>query len=152
MLEVEKSQLEIKRDNIVNRLTERYQLPSFDIKHPIENSENLPASYKEMGMDELESELARCRQKIERITDVNLSAIKEYEDLKVRFDFLEEQKNDLEQAIENLHKVIRKINRITQEKFLNTFNAINEKLEIIFPKLFNGGIRQAGDDRSEYTP
>ena len=139
MLEVEKSQLEIKRDNTVNRLTERYQQPFYEIKRRLEVTENIPASYPELIRDEMEAELSRCRKQIERITDVNLGAIKEYEELRVRFDFLEEQKADLERAIENLHKVIRKINRITQERFLKTFNAINEKLETVFPKLFNGG-------------
>ena len=139
MLEVEKSQLEIKRDNTINRLTERYHLPLYEIRRRLEITENIPASYSEMTPNEMQMELSKCHKHIERITDVNLSAIKEYEELKVRFDFLEEQKADLEQAIENLHKVIRKINRITQERFLKTFNAINEKLGIVFPKLFNGG-------------
>ena len=35
--------------------------------------------------------------------------------------------------------MIRKINRITQERFLDTFNRINEKLQEVFPSLFEGG-------------
>jgi chromosome segregation protein len=70
---------------------------------------------------------------------VNLGAIREYEQLKDRFDFLEEQRNDLVCAIEDLHKVIKKINAITQKRFLETFNLINQKLNEVFPKLFDGG-------------
>ncbi|MFC1877641.1 chromosome segregation protein SMC, partial [Thermodesulfobacteriota bacterium] len=46
---------------------------------------------------------------------------------------------DLDKAIQDLHKVIKKINRITQERFINTFNAVNEKLAEVFPRLFEGG-------------
>jgi chromosome segregation protein len=45
-----------------------------------------------------------------------------------------EQRDDLVKAIDGLHKVIRKINRITQERFLDTFNRINEKLQEVFPR------------------
>jgi chromosome segregation protein len=76
---------------------------------------------------------------LKRIGDVNLGAIKEFEELSERHDFLTAQRDDLNQAIEDLHKVIRKINRITQELFMDTFHGINEKLKEVFPKLFSGG-------------
>jgi chromosome segregation protein len=62
--------------------------------------------------------------------------------LKDRHDFLETQRADLEKALEDLHKVIRKINRITQHLFMETFTQINEKLSEVFPRLFNGGTAQ----------
>jgi chromosome segregation protein len=76
---------------------------------------------------------------LDRIGDVNLSAIKEYEEFSERHEFLTAQRDDLNQAIEDLHKVIRKINRITQELFMKTFHQINEKLKEVFPRLFSGG-------------
>ncbi len=139
MLEVEHAQLEMRRDNLIQRMTEGYHLSLSEIESRLETDSEVAANYAQMPIDEMEPELVRCRKQIERITDVNLHAIKEYDELKVRYDFLEEQKNDLERAIENLHKVIRKINRITQERFLKTFTEINEKLEVVFPRLFEGG-------------
>ena len=68
-----------------------------------------------------------------------LGAIKEYEQLKERHDFLTLQHDDLVKAVEDLHKVIRKINRITQERFSQTFEMINAKLAEVFPRLFTGG-------------
>jgi len=88
---------------------------------------------------EMEEELERCRKKIGDFTDVNLGAIKEYEQLKERFDFLSRQRDDLVKAIEDLHKVIKKINKISQERFLNTFNEVNKKIGEVFPTLFEGG-------------
>ena len=71
-----------------------------------------------------------------------MGAIKEYEQYKTRHDFLCEQQDDLNQAIEDLQTVIRKINTVTQERFLATLNLVNEKLGEVFPKLFEGGTAQ----------
>jgi chromosome segregation protein len=87
----------------------------------------------------MEDNLARLRSKIIKMEDVNLGAIKEYEQLKERFGFLSEQHDDLVKAVDDLHRVIKKINRVTQKQFLETFNAINEKLNEVFPRLFDGG-------------
>ncbi len=87
----------------------------------------------------MEEEKERLGAKISRIGDVNLGAIDEYDELKTRYDFLMEQQEDLNKAIQDLYKVIKKINRITQERFINTFNAVNEKLAEVFPRLFEGG-------------
>ncbi|MBU4318579.1 MAG: chromosome segregation protein SMC [Proteobacteria bacterium] len=139
LIEVELSQLKIRRDNISGRLGERYNRSLSQLKAEMEDQAELKAFYGSMEVSQLESALNDFRSKIEKITDVNLGAIKEYEELKQRFEFLEEQQNDLQTAIDNLHRVIRKINQITQERFVKTFNAINEKLETVFPRLFNGG-------------
>jgi len=45
-------------------------------------------------------------------------------------------------AVEDLLKVIRKINQITKKRFLNTFERVNEKLIEVFPRLFEGGTAQ----------
>jgi chromosome segregation protein len=87
----------------------------------------------------MKDKLFRIRKKIANIEDVNLGAIKEYEQHKDRFDFLNEQRDDLVKAIDDLHKVIKKINRITQERFIKTFDEINIKLNEVFPRLFQGG-------------
>ncbi|MFC1798978.1 chromosome segregation protein SMC, partial [Thermodesulfobacteriota bacterium] len=86
-----------------------------------------------------EVELSKTRDKIAKIVDVNLSAIKEYEEHKERFDFLSEQRDDLVQSVEDLHKVIAKINKITKKRFMETFELVNTKLGEVFPRLFEGG-------------
>ncbi len=136
LLEVELSQRQIKRENIVNRLNERYHngIETFRAEIEAQNQEGF-----NLTPDETEAELARCRKKIANIHDVNMGAIKEYEQLKTRYDFLCEQRDDLTQAIEDLHQVIRRINTVTQERFLTTFDQINEKLAEVFPRLFEGG-------------
>ena len=139
LIEIELSQFNIRRDTIGSRLADRYGRSLSQLKSMLAEKSELTAEYASMNTDALENALNDCKSKIEKITDVNLSAIKEYEELKVRHEFLIEQQNDLQSAIDNLHRVIRKINQITQERFLTTFHAINEKLEKVFPRLFDGG-------------
>ncbi len=140
-LEVEQSQMHMKRENVVSRIEERYQRTFAELKQMHEeilqeNREN-PESSK--TPEQLEKELARYKKLVERIGDVNLSAIKEYEQFNERHTFLTAQRDDLNQAIDDLHKVIRKINRITQDLFVKTLQNVNEKLKEVFPRLFSGG-------------
>jgi chromosome segregation protein len=75
----------------------------------------------------------------QRLGEVNLTAIKEHEALKERYEFIKNQREDLISSIESLRIAIRKINRTSLEKFNQTFQEVNEKLKQIFPILFNGG-------------
>ncbi len=144
MLELEQSQRKLKRDNIENRLIERYHTSVSKFKAEFDRISKEPEQTQKLSIDkmspaEMEEELSRLRKKIANFEDVNLGAIREYEQHKVRFDFLSEQRDDLVKALEDLQKVIRKIDKITQERFMNTFNQVNEKLSEVFPRLFEGG-------------
>ena len=139
MLELEQSQFQLKRENIANRLEERYQSPFSALKSELLQNETADKITADMTTEEMEADLSRSKEKISKIVDVNLGAIKEYEQLKERFDFLGTQRDDLLKAIEDLHKVIRKINKITQQRFMETFTQINQKLNEVFPRLFDGG-------------
>jgi chromosome segregation protein len=139
LLELEISRMTLKQDNIQSRLTETYHQPFAEIRGEAAATAD---TEEQLSSEDMETELIRLRAKIVKIGDVNLEAISEYEALKTRFDFLETQRQDLNQAIDDLHKLIHKINRVTQERFMETFNAINEKIQEIFPRLFEGGTAQ----------
>jgi chromosome segregation protein len=139
MLELEQSQFQLRRDNIANRLEERYQSSYAALKSDLLENETADKIAADMTTEDMEADLSRSKEKISKIVDVNLGAIKEYEQLNDRFEFLETQRGDLLKAIEDLHKVIRKINRITQQRFMETFTQINQKLSEVFPRLFDGG-------------
>ena len=139
LLELEQSENKIKKENIARQLEEKYRKSFSVLKSEFnQHTESLELT-SEKTIEQIEEGLATIKAKIDKIVDVNLGAIREYEQLKDRFDFLEEQRNDLVRAIEDLHKVIRKINTITQKRFLETFDFINQKLNEVFPKLFGGG-------------
>jgi chromosome segregation protein len=138
VLELEQSQIKLKRENIVDQMENRYQT-SFSL---LQQEAGPAAESTDMTVEQMEEEIADLRNKISLIGDVNLGAIGEFEQLKERFDFLTRQHDDLVGAIEDLHKVIRKINRITRERFMETFEQVNEKLKVVFPSLFEGGTAQ----------
>jgi chromosome segregation protein len=96
-------------------------------------AEALPAK------DELLGEIDELRGRIERMGEVNLAAIGEYEELTARFEFMSQQKQDLEKAIGDLQQTILKLNRVCRLRFRESFEAINEKFEMVFPRLFRGG-------------
>lgn len=143
VLEIEQTQSRVHLENIVKRLEEHHRRPFAEyneqLRALLEPDPGPEPQVETPTTEAIEEELTRLREKISRIGDVNLAAINEYEQLKSRHDFLCEQREDLQNAIEDLHKVIRKINRITQQRFIETFNLVNEKLGEVFPRLFEGG-------------
>ena len=88
---------------------------------------------------EVEARLAELKSLIESMGEVNLLAIEEYEECRVRLDFLTEQEADLVQSLEALDQAIKKINRTSRKRFAATFDAVNQKFKEIFTTLFGGG-------------
>jgi chromosome segregation protein len=89
--------------------------------------------------DDLLVEIDELRARLERMGEVNLAAIGEYEELTTRFQFMHQQKEDLERSMADLQQTIVKLNRVCRLRFKESFEAINEKFEVIFPRLFRGG-------------
>jgi len=87
----------------------------------------------------LEEHLQNVKEKVSRYGEVNLTAIHEFDEIQKRYDFLMEQRTDLEKAIQILEEAIQKIDDSTKTRFKETFDAVNEKFVEIFPILFNGG-------------
>jgi len=88
---------------------------------------------------DLLTEIDDLRGRLDRMGEVNLGAIGEYEELTTRFKFMSQQKEDLEKSIGDLQQTIIKLNRICRLRFKESFESINEKFEAIFPRLFHGG-------------
>ncbi|MBM4297566.1 MAG: hypothetical protein FJ143_07475 [Deltaproteobacteria bacterium] len=109
-------------------------------KYDVDLMSLIPLSANEAPVrDDLVAEIEDLRSRLERMGEVNLAAIGEYEELTTRFQFMSQQKDDLEKSIADLQQTIVKLNRICRLRFKETFEAINEKFEAIFPRLFRGG-------------
>ncbi len=76
---------------------------------------------------------------IERLGTINLTAIEEYKSQAERMKFLNEQHQDLCEALELLDQAISKIDKESRLRFKETFDKINTGLQEKFPKLFGGG-------------
>ncbi len=79
------------------------------------------------------------RTRLENMGPVNMMALEEYQETAQRHEFLETQRQDLLQSIENTLNTIKEIDTISRQKFEEAFNRINENFSATFIKLFGGG-------------
>ena len=85
------------------------------------------------------SELESIELKISRLGAINLAAMEEYDQESKRKALLDEQHNELIEALETLERAISKIDKETSTTFKDTFDKLNISLSQSFPKLFGGG-------------
>ncbi len=79
------------------------------------------------------------RARLDAMGPVNMMALEEYKETAERHQFLETQRKDLMEAIENTAATIREIDQVSRQKFEEAFNQINENFQGTFRKLFGGG-------------
>ena len=87
----------------------------------------------------LQAEIARLNHEITVLGAVNLAALEELQSASERKTYLDSQVKDLEAAVETLENAIRRIDRETRARLMETFDAINRHLDEMFPMLFGGG-------------
>jgi chromosome segregation protein len=92
-----------------------------------------------LELDARRARLEDVKSRLESLGDVNLGAIEEHEELRERFRFLDEQRADLESSLIQLRDAISRINRTSRKRFRETFDAVNERFQKNFPRLFRGG-------------
>lgn len=117
-------------DNLLNTLTEDYSM----------TFSNAKANYfLDMDPKEAREIVDKCKAEIKKLGDVNVGAIEEYERVSKRYEFLTAQKSDLEKAEDTILEIIKELDGIMKEKFLETFDVIKVKFKEVFKKLFSGG-------------
>jgi chromosome segregation protein len=129
-LDVQLTRLRMQERSIAERVQEKYRLAIADIQPNPEVGEN------EVEVNE---KVQSLRGQIEAMGAVNLMAIEEYDEHKVRLESLSGDCDDLEHARDALLKAIRKINETSRERFLETFELIRTNFDEVFKQLFGGG-------------
>jgi chromosome segregation protein len=102
--------------------------------------------------DAWDSELAQVRGRVQRLGNINLAAIDEFNEQSERMRYLDQQYADINTSLETLEAAIRKIDRETRNRFKDTFDRINHGLQQLFPRVFGGGhayLELTGDDLLE---
>ena len=100
------------------------------------------ATIERIEGDPLTAEEETCRalrQRIEQMGPVNMMALDEYKETAERHSFLDTQRKDLVESIENTQDTIKEIDRISRTKFDEAFARINENFGQVFTRLFHGG-------------
>ena len=86
-----------------------------------------------------EEESRALKQKLEAMGPVNMMALEEYNETTTRHSFLETQRKDLLDSIENTQASIKEIDDVSRLKFDEAFKIINDNFSVTFSKLFGGG-------------
>ena len=101
------------------------------------------------SVESYSADLEAIELKISRLGAINLAAMEEYDQESKRKELLDEQHDELMQALETLERAITKIDKETRTTFKDTFDKLNQSLSQSFPKLFGGGhaeLVMLGDD------
>ena len=92
-----------------------------------------------MDQRQLSQLLEQCQSRIKRLGAINLVAIEEYKLQQERKTFLDQQYDEVIEALDSLEQAINKIDKETRARFKQTFDTVNESLNALFPKVFGGG-------------
>ncbi len=128
--EAKQNKYENDSEAIRNRLWDEYELTQSAAE---ENSIEI------QNPEETKERVLELKNKIKALGSVNLDSIEEYISSKERYDFLTEQKNDLEKSKDNLNKVIASMQELMEEHFQRQFAEINKAFSKVFNELFGGG-------------
>jgi len=128
--EVKINRLDVELENRFARLREEYLLSFEGAK------EQYPLT---IPLEEARKKVKLIKLAIEELGNVNIGAIEEYDRVSERYEFLNEQKTDLQDAKETLYKVIEEMDEEMKRRFEQTFNGIREHFEPVFRSLFGGG-------------
>ena len=150
-LKTARSELDAARDRRGELAAEQARLHS-DMQHLSETCvQELSAQREELMADDsilliagealiAEEELYKeMRTRLENMGPVNMMALEEYQETAQRHEFLETQRKDLLESIENTQNTIKEIEVVSRQKFEEAFAAINENFGRTFSKLFGGG-------------
>ncbi|SFD81451.1 condensin subunit Smc [Chitinophaga sp. CF118] len=89
-----------------------------------------------LPVDELQGSAERLKKRLENMGEINPTAIEAYQEMKKRYEFILEQKNDLVSAKESLMATIQEVESTANQKFLDTFNQVKENFARVFKALF----------------
>ena len=128
-VQVRKTKLEEDISSITNKMWEEYEI----------TLNNIDDYKKPDNIQTTTREVVRLRTEIKELGSVSVDSIEEYKELKIRFESMTIQKDDLEETLVKLKKIIVDMTAIMKEEFKLKFNEININFNIVFAELFGGG-------------
>jgi chromosome segregation protein len=139
--ELQASDLRHRRDTLVQRLREDYQIDLVaEFEMTLSGGEDQKAHLlPQVGLEEAQAEIEELRRKLSRLGAVNLDSLQELADLELRDGALRVQYDDLTAAQKSLQEIIARINQDSRRLFTETFALIRTNFQELFRKLFGGG-------------
>lgn len=128
-IDVKKTKTEEDINSIINKMWEEYELTPNNVQD-YKKPENVQLTQKKVN---------ELRKELRDLGSVNVDAIEEYKNLKDRYDFMCEQRVDLEDTMAKLRKIITDMTQTMKEQFKTQFALINKNFAEVFKELFGGG-------------
>ena len=128
-LDVKKSKIDEDINTIINKMWEEYEITP-NTAGEYQKPENVQLTQRRVN---------QLRTEIRELGSVNVDSIEEYKNLKDRYDFMSEQRLDLENTMAQLRKIINDMTQIMKEQFNEKFKIINKNFGEVFAELFGGG-------------
>jgi chromosome segregation protein len=138
----EKDQLEHLLSAIKDKLTDvKLQLAGMKERLNVEFRINLEDILDEdrtgdAAVEDLQEKADRMKKRLENLGEVNPTAIEAFDEMKKRYEFIVEQKDDLVNAKQSLLQTIAEVETTANQKFLETFNQVRENFQKVFKTLF----------------
>ncbi len=154
--QVRKAELQLKIDNLTERVSRRYQINLREFSQDqaafektlraqlkrndkVEGGAPATPGSPELAPPDVEQLISDLRTQLDNMGPVNLDAVHEYDELEERYKFLEAQNNDLTNSRRELLDVIAQINSTTKKLFSETFAQVRINFREMFEELFGGG-------------
>ena len=131
-IEVKKTKTEEDITDVINKMWEEYELTPNNAGE-YQKPENVAVTQRRVNV---------LRTDIKELGSVNVDSIEEYKKLKDRYDFMCEQRLDLEDTMSKLRKVIQDMTETMKQQFKEKFEIINKNFGEVFKELFGGGMAE----------
>jgi chromosome segregation protein len=90
----------------------------------------------EVPVEELQEKSDRMKKRLENLGEINPTAVEAFQEMKKRFEFITEQKNDLVNAKDSLLQTIQEVEATANQQFLDTFGKVRDNFQKVFKALF----------------
>ena len=128
-MDFKKTKLEQDIEQLINTLWNEYEI-----------TPNNAGKYKKPNnIAQAQKEVSSIREKIKDLGSINIDSIEEYKKISERYDFMCEQRLDLENTVAKLRKVISEMTQTMEQQFKEKFEIINKNFNEVFIELFGGG-------------
>ena len=129
-MEQKKLASEMEEKQIIDKLWDGYELSRTAaqlVREPVSN------------LGEATKRINTLKREITGLGNPNIGAIEEYERISERYNFLSEQRDDVDKAKRELERIIEDITKEMKEIFIREFKVIDESFRSTFLELFGGG-------------
>lgn len=127
------NEIKLKMSGMKERLSVEFEL---DLDQLMEENPALDPEFADFAEEELRDLVRKQKERLEKIGPINPMAMEAYDEIKIRYDFITEQKADLVKAKESLLSTISEIDQVAKDTFLDAFGKIKENFVKVFRSLF----------------